>query len=383
MSDSPVTKITRAIPKETEILLFTRAGGRCEFDGCNKYLLEHHLTYSEGNFAQKAHIVAFSLKGPRGNDPHRPADINDSENLMLLCHSCHKEIDDNPENYPRQTLEKYKKNHEERIHYVTGLGPEARTTVIQLKARIGGESVHIDFADIVKAVAPRYPAEKPGHVIDLTAFNQESETFFQCAINEINSEMDKVYANGKSLQHISIFPFAPIPLLVYLGTQLSNKISTDIFQRHRDTENWCWKENEPPVDYDFKTLRKGTNANNVAFLLSLSGSLNISCLPEIVPADCSIYEMTLKGISPTPTFLRVKQDIENFKIAYQKAIRAIHSDHPQVSLLHLFPAVPIPIAVLLGRELMPKIDPEIHIYDNDKREGGFKFRLRCKKNERE
>lgn len=383
MPYSPIVEVTRNVSKKTEILLFTRAGGRCEFDGCNEYLLEHHLTFSEGNFAQKAHIVAFKENGPRGNDPDRPADINKTENVMLLCHRCHKEIDDHPENYHRKTLEKYKKCHEERIYYVTGLGPEARTTIIQLKAKIGGESVHMDFADIVKAVVPRYPVEKPGYVIDLTPFNQESEIFFQCAIQEINAVMDKVYANGKDVQHISVFPFAPIPLLVYLGTQLSNKISTDLFQRHRDTENWCWKENETAVDYNFKVLRKGENPKDAALLLSLSGPLNITDIPEDVPADCSVYQLTLKGVEPTPTFLRVKQDIENFKIAYQKAIRSIHNEHPLVSSLHIFPAVPIPIAVLLGRELMPKIDPEILIYDNDKRIGGFKFRLRCKKNERE
>jgi hypothetical protein len=48
----------RAIPALTKIHLFVRAGGRCEFDGCNKYLLEHSLTLTEGNFAQLAHIVA-------------------------------------------------------------------------------------------------------------------------------------------------------------------------------------------------------------------------------------------------------------------------------------------------------------------------------------
>lgn len=50
----------------TRMLLFVRAGGRCEFDGCSRYLIEHPVTLTEGNFAQVAHIVAFRIAGPRG-----------------------------------------------------------------------------------------------------------------------------------------------------------------------------------------------------------------------------------------------------------------------------------------------------------------------------
>jgi len=56
----------RSVPARTRLLLYVRAGGRCQFDGCNRYLLEHHLTKAEGNFAQIAHIWAFSEHGARG-----------------------------------------------------------------------------------------------------------------------------------------------------------------------------------------------------------------------------------------------------------------------------------------------------------------------------
>ena len=56
----------RAVKPLTRLLLYVQAGGRCEFDGCNKYLLEHHPTETVGNYAQMAHIWAFSNCGPRG-----------------------------------------------------------------------------------------------------------------------------------------------------------------------------------------------------------------------------------------------------------------------------------------------------------------------------
>src|SRR5579871_2004688 len=99
---------SRAIRERTRVVLAVKAGGRCEFDGCNEYLLEHPITHEEGMFAQAAHIVAFKRDGARGRSGERPSDLNAVHNLMLLCPHCHKLIDDNPAKYPRQKLEEQK-----------------------------------------------------------------------------------------------------------------------------------------------------------------------------------------------------------------------------------------------------------------------------------
>src|SRR3954464_5131674 len=111
---SPVQDVSRRIRPAVDRLLYVRAGGRCEFAGCNQYLLEHPLTKAVGNFGQKAHVVAFRTRGPRGHFK-RPDDINAVDNLMLLCPACHKGIDDDPVKYPREVLETYKNEHERRI----------------------------------------------------------------------------------------------------------------------------------------------------------------------------------------------------------------------------------------------------------------------------
>jgi HNH endonuclease len=117
---------SRHIPEATKILLAVRAGGRCEFRGCNRYLFEHPLTLQGGNFSQHAHIVAFSELGPRRMNGALPEDIHSPDNLVLLCALCHKLIDDRPEDYPRAVVEAFKREHEERIAHVTGLGPDVQ-----------------------------------------------------------------------------------------------------------------------------------------------------------------------------------------------------------------------------------------------------------------
>ncbi len=373
---SAISEPSRKIPKPVEISLFTRAGGRCEFDGCNTYLLEHHVTLTEGNFAQMAHIVAFSEEGPRGKDA-RPSDVNDVSNLMLLCARCHKLIDDHPGEYTRQTLEGYKKRHEERICHVTSLGPEQKTSILLLKSRIGGQTVTIPFDQLLQAITPRYPISKEGLTIDLTQLPTESGSFIGAACDTIRDQLQGfLSASGevKKSNHISLFALAPIPILAYLGSQLSNKVPVDLYQRHRDTEGWDWKSSGDPVQYEFRCNQKSANSG-VALLFSLSGMISPKSLPPEITKDFSIYELTLANLPPNPTFLRTKRDLDEFKNQYQLAIAMIVRDHPGIHQIELFPAVPAPVAVLCGRELLPKVHPTLRIYDYDKRRGGFTYQL--------
>lgn len=376
---------SRYIDHKTQLFLYVRAGGRCEFDGCNTYLLSHHLTHVLGNFAEMAHIVAFKPDGPRGQEQLRPEYINNIDNLMLLCPPCHKLIDDHPENYKRETLEKYKLDHEQRIFRLTATKPDHKTTIVQLKSKIGGQAVAIPAPQLHEAVAPRYPEDPKGYIIDLTIFDQESDAFFEAAKQKIKREVERFYAPGmevESTRHISLFALAPIPLLVYLGSLLSNKVDVDLYQRHRDTENWIWKTDGQLVGYEFRQMQAGTDKTHVALVLSLSGTIRRPSLPAEIDDTFFIYEITLaNGVVPSPTYLRLKQDVTAFREKYLQSLRIIARDHGQLNEIHIFPAVPAPIAVLCGREILPKIEPALLVYDNDKNKGGFKLIFKVNEHE--
>ena len=375
--NSAVVDVTRKVPDLARLLLFVRAGGRCEFDGCNNYLLEHHVTLREGNFAEMAHIVAFRLAGPRGKEGTRPADINDVGNLMLLCPGCHKLVDDHPDDYSRRTLVEYKESHEKRILHLTSLGPEGRTAALVLKARIGGQAVAVPFAQITEAVAPLYPIDREGFVVDLTPISDTSSSFIATAADEIVERMKRFWEPGglgARVGRVSVFALAPIPLLVLLGRQLTNKVATDIYQRHRDTENWTWKSRGKAAPYRFQRRRVG-KGKGVALILSLSGKVPLSSLPDAARRRDTIYEMTLLGATPSPTHLRQRRDLDRFRTAYAEALGEIVSRHGLLKTIDLFPAVPAPIAVLCGRELLPKVHPALRVWDYDKARGGFTFQL--------
>ncbi|HYX73049.1 MAG TPA: SAVED domain-containing protein [Nitrososphaera sp.] len=379
---SPVERvnISRDISNPTRVLLNVRAGGRCEFDGCNKYLFCHHLTHAEENFSQMAHIVAFKPDGPRGKSGLRPKDINNVHNLMLLCPQCHHLIDRRPKEFPRETLEKYKKNHEERIIRLTAIEPDSKTTVVQLLSRIGDKTVAIPPAEIYKAISPRYAHDPQGVVIDLTHLDGQDENFYAIATRTIEKKIERLYEPGMEAdqtRHISLFAMAPMPLLVFLGSQLSSRVAVELYQRHRvPSESWEWKTYSEPIQYKFHRRREGMDAASVALLLSLSGSTHLSDLPAELDEKFFIYEITLAKDTPRPSFLRTREDLVGFKDVYEEARSSIRRDHAGLTALHLFPAVPAPVAVLCGRELLPKVDPTLIVYDRDKNQAGFQKILR-------
>ena len=348
---------------------------RCEFRGCNKYLYVHPLTRDPGNFPENAHIVAFREAGPRGRDGVRPSDIDSVENLMLLCAPCHHLVDTTPAKYPRAVLEMHKREHEARIKRVTELGPAMRTTVLQLKSKIGDSVSEISLAETAQALLPRYPAGDP-YVIDLTGLGDEkSQAFYDYAAGRIREEVRQLYAPGSELESIkclSVLALAPIPLLVVLGNALSNKVQTDFFQCHRDrADRWTWYDDGKPAALKLDRRRVGSVSDRVALVLSLSGTVDIATLPPAIDDTFSVYEIALAGAAPNPGFLRQRQDLEAFRLEYRNLLALLTRDHSPAQVVHVFPAIPAPVAVVCGYDLLPKAHPALLVYDNDRAKGAL------------
>jgi 5-methylcytosine-specific restriction endonuclease McrA len=378
----------RKVPAGTHLLLYVRAGGRCQFDGCNRYLLEHHLTKTEGNFAQMAHIWAFSERGPRGGR-RRPRDaaVHAVSNLMLLCPECHKLVDDRPDEFTTRVLREHKKAHEDRVFMLTETQPERHTVALVLKAKIGNKSVSISFPEIQQAAAPRYLGPRDVVSIDLTAIRDKPVSdYWRLAAEAVDSRTralyEQTFENGPA-RHISVFALGPIPLLVHLGTRLSDKVPLTLYQRHRNTEGWRWKDKGKVAAYGFRTIHQGRDAAAAALVLSLSGRIREDELPDELDRGMSVYEITLSHMQPTPRFLEREESLHAFRDAFLAAMRRIVSWHRGLKLLHLFPAVPAPVAVAVGRDLMTKRDPAVLVYDYDKRAGGFVPALEVNRDEPE
>lgn len=96
--------------------LWGRAAGRCSFPGCRIQLVAPSESTSNGIslIGEQAHIVAHSddSTAPR-SDPSSPRESRDEyENLILLCPTHHKTVDQDAVKYDADRLREMKRQHE-------------------------------------------------------------------------------------------------------------------------------------------------------------------------------------------------------------------------------------------------------------------------------
>lgn len=365
------------ISLNTQLKLWVCSGGRCQFYGCNEMLWKDGLTLREDNLSNIAHIIAASVDGPRGDKILSPKLARDFSNLMLMCTKHHKLIDGkNKQDFSVDLLRKFKTTHEERISALTEIQDNVKTTIFRFKANIGKRIVEVPLGQVQEAIIPKYPLEK-GVLIDLSSLDSDGNGFMKTAISEIKRQVTAALTIGndeKQIQHLSIFALGPIPLLIQLGHSISNAIPADIYQRHRSTDNWLWQDVKK--DNKFKYIvRRPVNqaeASNVVLVLSLSGKIHGREVRNVLGKEASVWEITIS--SPDTSFLKTRDHLEKFRETYRKVLAEIRATHGNCDI-HFFPAIPAPIAVMCGRELIHKADPHLLVYDLDN-QGKFVKKLK-------
>jgi hypothetical protein len=358
-----------SIPAHIKLKLWMRSGGRCQFRGCNELLYRDDLTQTKMNRAYIAHIIADSPNGVRGDKILSPQLAQEFSNLMLLCDAHHRLIDakSNEDIYTVEVLKTYKKEHEERIEYLTGIGESYKSHLLFFKDNIGDRKPEIEFEDARLAILPRFPANSNFIEIDLThgAYRDYEDNYFRDKQKEISRLVETKVRQLSNINHLSVFAFASIPLLIHFGYELGDTISANIYQRHRSTNSWKWQtEDISRFQYiiEENPLKSEAETGIIALNLSLSGTIRDEEINSALDKPHSYYKITIAN--PNPNFLKSEEQLDLFKAEIRTLLRRIRETHGHNCEIHLFPAIPLSIAVSIGCILLPKIDPKIHVYEN-------------------
>lgn len=344
--------------------------------------MEEEISEKVLNLGEQAHIVGWinTQGSPRGISNLPIKERNKSENLMLLCMSCHKVIDDptTRSDYPVELLLSMKQEHEDRILHLTGISPDRETVVLRV---LGGiRESHPEFArdaalQTVIDGAGRYakfPLAATRHSIelDLTGLPdpevQEGKAYWDAGRIKIDALASRIsdYIQEKEIRHLSVFALTRIPFLMYLGYVIDDKIPVDFYQKHRGAdEGWLWPEDDSePVRFETIELHNSKETNDVSLILSLSGSIKISELPSEMLKG-SIYEIRPKNITPNRDLFRSQSTITTFARSYHDFLSQLETREVKPHALHLFPAIPITAAIACGRGVMRHVHPAITVYD--------------------
>jgi len=104
-----------AISSKVKRLLLSRSGGYCGNPECQSDLFPFFENRSITNVEELAHIIGQKKGGPRGDNDMPLNDRDEYDNIILLCPTCHRKIDKNPDLYPDSIVKKWKEEHEIKI----------------------------------------------------------------------------------------------------------------------------------------------------------------------------------------------------------------------------------------------------------------------------
>lgn len=348
-------------------MLWGRAAGRCEFDGCNKVLHRDSFDLQSLNLAERAHIVARSPKGPRGNDVKSEILVDNIDNVMLLCRECHARIDAHPDNFPIQTLMEMKKRHEDRIEFLTGFDDNKKSHMVTYSANIGERRAPIDCVAAVMSMIRNGKAPAETLAIDLSnagnALRDNEPKFWEIEENNLIAKfnqklLDRITETG-DIKHVSLFAIAPIPLLIKLGTLFTDKCAMDVFQKRREPDTWDWQECDSKIKINLISPIK--KCDNVALVISLSGEILEDDVCEAIGADASIWH--LKAEVPGYDCISTQQDLSVFRQSVRSVLNQIKKRHGTNCIIHTFVAAPLSASIEIGRVWMPRADLPLQTYN--------------------
>jgi hypothetical protein len=295
--------------------------------------------------------------------------VKDIRNLILTCRDHGKLIDDKAQeaDYPEEILLAYKQEHERRVRLVTAHAEDMQTQVLLLQGSIDRQDVIIDPVDAHRAIQPKYPVDENPTVIDLSGSRlpAEGEVFFElmaCSITQQIQELLTRRAGATRAASLSVFAIAPIPLLIHAGRCLGDTQRIDLYQRHRDTQDWIWKEDEEAQAF-YEIVRSGEPVaaeRPFALAFSISGLISHELIARAVGTEPCLYE--IRAREPGRDFLRSRKRLELFSYEVRNAVVALGDAHYARKVIHVFAALAAPMAIEFGRHIK-SLDTPFIIYE--------------------
>jgi hypothetical protein len=365
----------KALSSGVELRVWVKAAGRCVL--CATYLLDERTWhFHTTKVGEVAHIVGASSgsKSPRGSSPLDEKARAAEPNLMLLCHACHRMVDDlqNVEIWTEGVLSQRKEEHEARVRRVTDFSTLQRTLVVTTESTVRSERVTVGSRQITQALVEEgLTAHMDGGLrsdicVKLPeALDDPSDWAY--AVKTIEAQVRRI---RKSIElgadaDLSVFALAPIPLLVHLGSLLDDTTTVRVFDRHRDDHEaraWMWRTRRegPPVKFDLDVPREAS-ATELVIEVAVSGTARVGRLAEDVE-PLPRARMAVSGQDARAGVLATRADLDAASAAWTRSLALVEERCPNVQTLHVVASVPASLAVSMGRARMRGAHPAFVVY---------------------
>jgi len=156
--------------------------------------------------------------------------------------------------------------------------------------------------------------------------------------------------DGK-IEHLDVFAFAQIPLLIYLGYLIGDRVDCTIYQAQRNSINkWLWPKaisiQRPYFTYSELPQKP---VKSMAIVMSISATINHDDVINNI-ADMPIVNFHVN--SPSTEVVDHPDVQREFSVIFRSLMSTIFTNSRNTEI-HIFAAIPNSLAIELGRCIHP------------------------------
>ncbi len=181
---------------------------------------------------------------------------------------------------------------------------------------------------------------------------------------------ERIAQTARAGARFAYFGLAPIPLAMQLGYLLEEWPSIDVYQRRHDGSNaWSWASVAPSVQVRVHRTHDVfpiTVAGDVVIRISTWHPIDSIATRSVLAAGV-LLEVDITLEQPGPDAIASPADVSAIAETFRTELDAI-SDAMPSSVIHVFAAVPVGLALELGRKVSPTKHRPIQTYQFHARE---------------
>jgi hypothetical protein len=161
----------------------------------------------------------------------------------------------------------------------------------------------------------------------------------------------------------AVFSIAPIPFIVQLGFLLTYSVSTRYFKLHLDTQSWAWANGHSETQFNITGIPTEIISSecDVVIRVSLSEKIGKHETDQVV-ADSPV-QIDILVNAPSLTWLRGQNQVTEFAEIFRGVLSEVRQKVIECRRIHLFMAVPAPIALAAGQQINPRMNPPVYLYE--------------------
>ena len=165
---------------------------------------------------------------------------------------------------------------------------------------------------------------------------------------------------------ILYFGLAPIPLVIDLGYQFHNFRDIEVFQFHHVEKRWYQHTDHKAIkefNLEVNNLPDPKQKGIVELVLRVSISHHIKpqdtgeVLPNAAEVDLGLTE-------PNEDAVTSKEDMLAIAEEFKKIMDNLANNESNIEVIHLFAAIPVGVAFMIGTKISPNIHPFVQTYQH-------------------